>query len=955
MANYDLTYEGSEVQKILDTGDELQTAGYIFRGEATPSTVPGTPTERVAYIGGAGTYNNFGTEVVVPSGSIVLFKYDGSSWSSQVFNISSNGYIYAGIAGPTTVPITGNVFYVALTAGTYTNFDSLTLTSGLNILKFNGSAWVQELIYAFETYPTQGSNCIASSGGTDTVIRSLTDIFTCSTAAATAAKTISTSYYVLRTGGCIKVTFTYANTADNATLQIGSADAKPLFFNGARASSTNSWQAGQTVEVYYDGTNYQAHVIPVVDAVPTAGSDNPVKSGGVYKQIKDLDNKFESLIFDYEAIEQTSEVDGYINDSGNIGSLAGTKVHKYDITAFTKVRITNNGRTGVLRLFAFYSSSEFSESTVVGEIGPRANRSEQDVYYIDVPENATYLGISEYTSSGGTPPLYGVAGINAGSNRFDLLQADIIERTTFNEYNELPSEQVFEKSYIKADGSIVTGQTAGFKYIKYDIRNISKIKITNTSRTGSFVLYAFYSDAEFSSSTVLGVGPKANASTSDVYIESVPVGANYLGISIYGSGVVYKAESFVEEKDLSVALYEVDKRVESLEKKTGLYAYSFDGSNLYVAYNKNGVETTYWFKKCMANELFTFYRVGYRLTDRDFPITDGIAEETGITLINRTASDNIGPLFMVTGGLVGGNHVIENGDDTYKTAKTDSFKVYADGKELVANTKGYADSMSINVENTLYDPAILPSAGAMILTTPLCSEIVTYTINKRSIEVALRQTFSSTTQNAIDNYYGMQSMFYNEDYFITPNGQFTDWMDVTQVTSHARFYKNDYPHFNRFIEKNTTLGTYQATYLFDKFGLGKHTEFPDSGNDAFMFTRGDTGKDYHHLISDGYVTPLADKVIQWRGTYTFMNAPIIDNTYLLAYVGSIGGKDALFVNTKLAYNGLVPLPAEYLLKNVSVVECYGITDADGGTDFYLGAEGVYINSASTGSLILLFD
>ena len=82
MANYDLTYEGSRVQSILDTGDELRDAGYIFRGEATPSTVPGTPTERVAYIGGPGTYTNFGSTLVVPMGGIGVFKYNGTGWNN---------------------------------------------------------------------------------------------------------------------------------------------------------------------------------------------------------------------------------------------------------------------------------------------------------------------------------------------------------------------------------------------------------------------------------------------------------------------------------------------------------------------------------------------------------------------------------------------------------------------------------------------------------------------------------------------------------------------------------------------------------------------------------------------------------------------------------------------------------------------------------------------------------
>ena len=53
----------------------------------------------------------------------------------------AEGYIYAGIATPSTNPGTpsGKVFYIAMTAGTYTNFNGQVLTQGINILKYNGS------------------------------------------------------------------------------------------------------------------------------------------------------------------------------------------------------------------------------------------------------------------------------------------------------------------------------------------------------------------------------------------------------------------------------------------------------------------------------------------------------------------------------------------------------------------------------------------------------------------------------------------------------------------------------------------------------------------------------------------------------------------------------------------------------------------------------------------------
>lgn len=184
MANYDLTYEGSRVQSILDTGDELRDAGYIFRGEATPSTVPGTPTERVAYIGGPGTYTNFGSSITVGAGCICVFKYTGSAWSNQVINTGldsavntlqsaitainnniGNGYVYAGVATPSTSPVTGKVFYLAVQAGTYTNFGNAVVTAGLNVLKKNGSAWSVDQFIAIDAEPTQGSANLVKSGG----------------------------------------------------------------------------------------------------------------------------------------------------------------------------------------------------------------------------------------------------------------------------------------------------------------------------------------------------------------------------------------------------------------------------------------------------------------------------------------------------------------------------------------------------------------------------------------------------------------------------------------------------------------------------------------------------------------------------------------------------------------------------------------------------------------------
>lgn len=83
--------------------------------------------------------------------------------------------------------------------------------------------------------------------------------YECDTAAGTAAKAITVANYALFAGGSMKVKFANKNTANNATLNINSQGAKALYYQGERASATNSWDANEVVEIYYDGTSYYAN------------------------------------------------------------------------------------------------------------------------------------------------------------------------------------------------------------------------------------------------------------------------------------------------------------------------------------------------------------------------------------------------------------------------------------------------------------------------------------------------------------------------------------------------------------------------------------------------------------------------------------------------------------------------------------------------------------------------
>jgi hypothetical protein len=100
---------------------------------------------------------------------------------------------------------------------------------------------------------------------------------TCSTAAGTAAKTVSitSGTFSLEAGATVAVKFSNANTASTPTLAVGSTAAKNIFVNGAQIT-TSAAEYGLlkgTVIFIYDGTQY--HLIGnyyFTDTKNTAGS-----------------------------------------------------------------------------------------------------------------------------------------------------------------------------------------------------------------------------------------------------------------------------------------------------------------------------------------------------------------------------------------------------------------------------------------------------------------------------------------------------------------------------------------------------------------------------------------------------------------------------------------------------------------------------------------------------------
>ena len=83
---------------------------------------------------------------------------------------------------------------------------------------------------------------------------------TCETSASTKAKvaTLDSGEITLTSGVTVCVTFTYANTVANATLNVESTGAKTIYANGSALTSVcdYNWGAGSTVQFVYSGSHW---------------------------------------------------------------------------------------------------------------------------------------------------------------------------------------------------------------------------------------------------------------------------------------------------------------------------------------------------------------------------------------------------------------------------------------------------------------------------------------------------------------------------------------------------------------------------------------------------------------------------------------------------------------------------------------------------------------------------
>ena len=184
----------------LNSGTTEGTNMFTFNG-GTAKTVNITPSSIGAAAASHGTHVTYGTDAP---------RANGTASAGSASSVSRSDHVH-----PLQTTISGN-------AGSATKLATPRTVDGVS---FNGTA-------------------------------NITHYGTCSTAAATAAKTVSLTGFTLATGAIVTVKFTVTNTAASPTLNVNGTGAKAIQYRGA-AISAGYLAANRVYTFIYDGTNYQ--------------------------------------------------------------------------------------------------------------------------------------------------------------------------------------------------------------------------------------------------------------------------------------------------------------------------------------------------------------------------------------------------------------------------------------------------------------------------------------------------------------------------------------------------------------------------------------------------------------------------------------------------------------------------------------------------------------------------
>ena len=357
-----------------------------------------------------------------------------------------------------------------------------------------------------KAYPVTSSACVGMSDGSGSLDEKISGIIsnsgyvTCTEAAGTAAKTVTQANFMLSTNCRLIVKMANYNTAASPTLNVNNTGAKPLYYNGEVASADNTWEAGEVLDVYYDGTNYQASNIQ-----GGAGEDLNANCVNLY-----------SGIIGYIDYNNGLPIDG-------IGNYCRTDL--IELSEFSKLKIKVKGNINNVAI-SFYSDRSFY-SSYLKEYTIMYN-SNDTFFEIEIDplmyENASYVCVACQSIDYGNymPSILGYKKSSILANVLD-------EVRLYKDYKIVNACKDMYYCAFDLQGNYVitnTGITTDLLPVDDTLIGIEAVSLVNNNT----ILIAYFSDKNISSILKEDSIPMTNAY---IYVpkESIPKEARYFAIT----------------------------------------------------------------------------------------------------------------------------------------------------------------------------------------------------------------------------------------------------------------------------------------------------------------------------------------------------------------------------------------------------------------------------------------
>ena len=197
-----------------------------------------------------------------------------------------------------------------------------------------------------------------------------------------------------KTGISCKVKMTYANTAANVTFGTSSAS-YPMYYNGKLVSSSNTWEADEVLEVWYDGINIisKKWIGGLLSGTSTSSNNNFINVSGENLETLTLSSAISKVD---TSIRKLGQVITFRDGATSWATyqFTGSSLNDWSTTSLWK-NITGSGESGIGELKSQVDTNTADIASLKADVSSNA----QDIGSLDNEINKNSASINSLQSS----------------------------------------------------------------------------------------------------------------------------------------------------------------------------------------------------------------------------------------------------------------------------------------------------------------------------------------------------------------------------------------------------------------------------------------------------------------------------------------------------------------------------------------------------------------------------